>query len=79
MLLTFVNCYNVKWSTRIQDWFTMAKIVALLLIVGCGALQLYRGQGYEHLSYPKSFEGTTNSPGHIALAFYSGLFSYAGW
>ncbi|KAI7687086.1 hypothetical protein SSS_08417 [Sarcoptes scabiei] len=24
-------------------------------------------------------EGTVTSPGHIALAFYSGLFSYAGW
>lgn len=79
VFLTFVNCYNVKWATAVQDWFTFAKIIALLLIVSCGAWQLYQGRGYEHLSYPKSFEGTTTSPGHISLAFYSGLFSYAGW
>lgn len=79
MFLTFVNCYNVKWATRVQDWFTFAKILALLIIISCGALQLYRGVGTEHLTYPKSFEGTTTSPGHIALSFYSGLFSYAGW
>ena len=24
-------------------------------------------------------QDTTKSPGHIALAFYSGLFSFAGW
>ena len=78
VLLTFINCYNVKWATRVQDWFTFAKIVALLIIVACGFMQIVNGN-YQNLSYPNSFEGTTNSPGHISLAFYSGLFSYAGW
>lgn len=27
----------------------------------------------------RPFENSTTSPGHIALAFYNGLFSYSGW
>ncbi len=77
-LLTFVNCYNVKWATRVQDIFTLAKIIALVVIIICGVVYLMQGNT-QNLSYPESFEGTSTSPGHIALAFYSGLFSYAGW
>ena len=29
--------------------------------------------------YSQPFEGTRLDPGRIALALYSGLFSYAGW
>lgn len=81
VFLIFINCYNVKWSTRVQDWFTFTKIIALLIIVGCGAIQFFKNKDHVHqtLDYPNSFENTSTSPGHIALAFYSGLFSYAGW
>lgn len=78
VLLTFINSYNVKWATRVQDWFTFAKVMALLLIIVFGAIRFFQGHR-ENLEYPKSFEGTVTSPGHIALACYSGLFSYAGW
>ena len=30
-------------------------------------------------NFSSSFEGTSKSPGGIALAFYAGMFSYAGW
>ncbi|XP_012936951.2 large neutral amino acids transporter small subunit 2, partial [Aplysia californica] len=30
-------------------------------------------------SFNQPFEGSTTEPGKIALAFYSGLFSYSGW
>lgn len=30
-------------------------------------------------SFENPFEGSTTDPGHFALAFYSGLFSYSGW
>ncbi|KAH7642345.1 large neutral amino acids transporter small subunit 1 [Dermatophagoides farinae] len=78
ILLTFVNCYNVKWATRVQNSFTFAKVLALIIIIVCGIIQLVKGND-RNLAYPASFEGTTTSPGHIALSFYSGLFSYAGW
>ncbi|XP_076373371.1 large neutral amino acids transporter small subunit 2-like isoform X2 [Tachypleus tridentatus] len=30
-------------------------------------------------NFQNAFKGTTTEPGYIALAFYSGIFSYAGW
>lgn len=75
-LLTFINCANVKAAARVQDIFTIAKVLALIIIIIVGIIQLFRG-------YVENFEGafreTTTKPGAFALAFYSGLFSYAGW
>lgn len=75
-LLTVINCYNVKWVTRVQDIFTATKIFALFIIVVAGIWHLCLGH-VEHFSSP--MKGTTTEPGYIALAFYSGLFSYSGW
>ncbi|KAJ8954367.1 hypothetical protein NQ318_011040 [Aromia moschata] len=75
-ILTVINCYNVKWVTRVQDIFTATKIFALLIIVAAGIYDLCMGH-VEHLKNP--MEGTNSQPGYIALAFYSGLFSYSGW
>jgi L-type amino acid transporter 5 len=75
-LLTIINCYNVKWVTRVQDIFTATKIFALCIIVVAGIYYLCIGH-VEHFRDP--MEGTEWQPGYIALAFYSGLFSYSGW
>lgn len=42
-ILTFVNCWDVKWSTLVQDTFTYAKLVALFIIMGTGVYQLCTG------------------------------------
>lgn len=73
-LLTFVNCWDVKWSTRVQDTFTYAKLVALFVIIGTGFYQLCTG----HVEY-FTFENTETDVTKISLAFYSGLFAYNGW
>lgn len=75
-LLTVINCYNVKWVTRVQDIFTATKIFALCIIVIAGVYYLCLGHT-EHFKDP--MEETNFQPGYIALAFYSGLFSYSGW
>ncbi|KAJ0170756.1 hypothetical protein K1T71_013528 [Dendrolimus kikuchii] len=74
LLLTFVNCWSVRAATRVQDWFTYAKLLALFIIIAVGIYQLSKGK-VEHFT----FEGTTNDVTSIALSFYSGLFAYNGW
>ncbi|XP_013397176.1 large neutral amino acids transporter small subunit 2 [Lingula anatina] len=76
LTLTFINCFDVKWATRVQDVFTYAKVLALILIIITGFVQIGRGY-YENFLAP--FENTTNDVGAASLAFYSGLFAYNGW
>ncbi len=75
-LLTAINCYNVKSATLVQDIFTAAKVLALMVIVVSGIVWLGLGHT-KNLSLPMS--NTNWSPSKLSLAFYSGLFSYAGW
>jgi len=73
-VLAFINCWEVKWATRVQDVFTYAKLLALLLIIVTGFVQLGRGK-VEYFN----FDDTETDITKIALSFYSGLFAYNGW
>ncbi|CAF1019586.1 unnamed protein product [Brachionus calyciflorus] len=76
LILTWLNCVSVKWVNRIQNIFSAGKIIALLTIISFGAYCLIRGRVENFVS---PFENSNYEPGKIAVAFYSGLFCYAGW
>lgn len=75
-LLTFINCYDVKTTTKLQNVIMFAKVGALVLIVIVGVVWMCMGHT-ENFSQP--FKNTETDPGKLAIAFYSGIFSYAGW
>jgi len=77
-LLTAVNCQNVKMAAKVQEVFSITKVLALVLIIIAGLIHMIGGNA-QNLSLETMMQDTTTSPGRIALSFYSGLFSYAGW
>merc|ERR1711953_1323798 len=74
--LTWLNCYSMKITTRLQNLFMVTKILALTLVVIVGIVALFQG-GYK--KFDNAFAYSETEPGKICLAFYSGIYSYAGW
>ena len=75
-LLTAINCHNVKSSTLVQDVFAAAKVLALIIIILTGFVWIGMGNT-ENLQ--DTMDNTNFSLGQLSLAFYTGVFSYAGW
>uniref|UniRef100_A0A672U8J3 b(0,+)-type amino acid transporter 1 n=1 Tax=Strigops habroptila TaxID=2489341 RepID=A0A672U8J3_STRHB len=76
LLLTIINCLNVRLATSIMNVFTAAKLLALLVIMVGGLVLLARGQTQ---SFHNAFQNTTAGIGAVGVAFYQGLWSYDGW
>lgn len=76
MLLTCVNCYSVKLATRVQDIFTIGKVIALIVIIITGIVWMCMGHT---ANFDGFWEGSKWDPMPLSLAFYSGLFAYSGW
>lgn len=75
-IITYINLSSVKLYVRINNFCSFGKVLASLIIIFCGVYELAIGNT-KNLS--SGFKGTTTNPGHIALAFYNGLWAYDGW
>ncbi|KAF7687918.1 b(0,+)-type amino acid transporter 1 isoform X2 [Silurus meridionalis] len=76
LLLTVMNCLSVKLSSYVQNFFTAAKLLIILIIVVSGIVMLAKGNTQ---NLQNAFEGGETSFGAIGLAFYNGLWAYDGW
>ena len=111
MFLTWLNCYSIKVTTKLQGVFMFTKVAALIIVIIVGLvafgqgmygframllswlldkikyqkLRIFHnylvsfisGKGFEN--FENAFDNSETEPGRIALAFYSGIYSYAGW
>lgn len=75
-MILFVNCYSVNLGMAVQNIFTAAKLVAVVIVICGGAWKLFQGNT-QHLS--NAFSGPMPNIGAIATAFYTGLWAYDGW
>jgi len=75
--LTWLNCYSTRVTTKLQNVFMVTKLAALGLVILGGVLALSQEGGTN--MFNNAWEGTSTEPGQIAVSFYSGIFSYAGW
>lgn len=74
--LTWVNCVSTRASLKMQDFLTLAKVGALIMIIGAGVYHLSTGNTQ---NFQNPFVETKLGAASIATAFYQGLFSFAGW
>lgn len=45
--LTFINCYDVKFTTKLQNLFMFTKIAALLIVIIVGVVYMSMGKSFE--------------------------------
>ncbi|CRL02918.1 CLUMA_CG015850, isoform A [Clunio marinus] len=75
-IITYINLVSVKLFVKINNIFGVCKVLACLIVIFGGIYEIAIGNTQNLKS---GFEGTNFNFGHIALAFYSGLWSYDGW
>ncbi|XP_042188490.1 b(0,+)-type amino acid transporter 1 [Callorhinchus milii] len=76
LVLGILNCLSVRWATRVQNIFTVLKILALTIISLAGVVLIAMGRT-ENLT--NAFSGDIPSVSQIGEAFYQGLWAYGGW
>lgn len=79
LILVWINCYSVEWSMNLQNAFTLTKVLALVLIIGYGLYYIVTGNTGDRFTEKEIWGTNVITITGIASAFYSGLYSYAGW
>ncbi|XP_039607615.1 cystine/glutamate transporter [Polypterus senegalus] len=72
----YLNSMSVSWSARIQIFLTFCKLLAMLIIIFPGLFQLFKG---ETQNFHNAFGVNEVPVMGLPLAFYSGMYAYAGW
>lgn len=75
-LVVCLNCVYMKYVTRVQSLLSSTKIVAMVMIIICGSYSFAKGKTD---NFQNIFEGSSTSPGKIALSLLDGFFIYGGW
>lgn len=79
LLLGIINCASVKWASRVQDFFSVAKVFALLVIIAFGIVSLASPRSNFPTKVDEVFADSRVTASAISLAFYQGLYSFAGF
>ncbi|XP_074113359.1 b(0,+)-type amino acid transporter 1 isoform X2 [Cotesia typhae] len=79
-VILLINCYSVNLATGVQNTFTAAKLIAILVVIAGGSWSLAKGNT-QHLqgAFKMLDETDTLTIGRLATAFYTGLWAYDGW
>ncbi|XP_050422948.1 b(0,+)-type amino acid transporter 1-like [Adelges cooleyi] len=76
-IITAINYNSVKCFIKIQNVFTICKVMACMCVIVGGLYQLLYLGNTQNLK--TGFQGTKSSLSDLVMAFYSGLWAYDGW
>ncbi|XP_074657138.1 Y+L amino acid transporter 2-like [Tubulanus polymorphus] len=76
VIVVLLNCVSIKLTTRVIEVCTYSKVLALVIIIISGIVMLFKGNVD---NFQEPFRNSATSPGQVALGFYAGIYSYAGW
>lgn len=79
VLILLINCYSVNLATGVQNAFTAAKLMAILVVIVGGSYKLIQGNTQHLQTAFNTIDGSTLNIGRLATAFYTGLWAYDGW
>ncbi|XP_005809048.2 cystine/glutamate transporter [Xiphophorus maculatus] len=74
--VVYLNSMSVTWAARIQILLTISKLAAITTIIVPGMFQLFKG---ETKNFENAFDLSKVQLSGMPLAFYSGMYAYAGW
>ncbi|XP_054648669.1 cystine/glutamate transporter isoform X1 [Dunckerocampus dactyliophorus] len=72
----YTNSMSVTWTARIQIFLTVCKLVALSIIIFPGLYHFFTGETH---NFENAFDLHNVKLSSLPLAFYSGMYAYAGW
>ncbi|XP_027019403.1 cystine/glutamate transporter [Tachysurus fulvidraco] len=75
-MVMYINSMSVSWTARLQVLLTFSKLLAMAIIIVPGLYQLFRG---ETKHFQNAFQVDSVKLSDLPLAFYSGMYAYAGW